>query len=106
MVPILATLLFATGVQAFGPSFDAKKTARSSRTDLAQLPAPTGHRQPTLNDLPPSLRDEEKPAAEAGPTRDSQAGSADVEQSGRENGRRRRPRVPPDDGVPRICDPC
>src|SRR5215467_4443320 len=106
MVPILATLLFATGVQAFGPSFDAKKTARSSRVDLAQLPAPTGHRQPTLNDLPPSLREEEKPGAETNPTQDSQAGSAAVEQRDRSNKQRRTPRVQPDDGVPRICDPC
>jgi len=69
MVPILATLLFATGVQALEPSTDEKTTARSSRADLAQLlPAPTGHRQPTLNDLPPSLREEEEenPSAEAG----------------------------------------
>jgi hypothetical protein len=109
MVPILATLLFATGVQALEPSTDAKTTARSSRADLAQLlPAPTGHRQPTLNDLPPSLREEEEenPSVEAGPTQDSQAGSAEVEQSSRQNGRRRTPRIQPDDGVPRICDPC
>jgi hypothetical protein len=67
---------------------------------------PFGHRQPTMNDLPPSLREEEKSGSDARPTQDPQAGSADVGQSDRQNGRRRTPRVEPNNGVPRICDPC
>ena len=107
MVPLLATMPMI--VQAIGEaSSDAKATAtaRSSHADVAQLQAPIGHRQPTLNDLPPWLREEEKPGAEASPTQNSQAGSADVEQRDRSNEQRRTPRVQPDDGVPRICDPC
>ena len=104
MVPLLAAMLMnPITLVILEPSSDA---ARSSSVDLAQLPAPTGHRQPTLNDLPPSLREEEKPGAEANPTQNSQAGSADVEQKGRRNEHRRTPRVQPNDGVPRICDPC
>ena len=37
-----------------------------------------------MNDLPPSLREEEKSGTEASPTQDPQAGSADVEQSDRQ----------------------
>ena len=103
MVPLLAAMLMnPITLVVLEPSSDA---ARSSRVDLAQLPAPTGHRQPTLNDLPPSLREEEKPGANLNLTQDLQAGSAAVEQKGRSNKQRRTPRVP-DDGVPRICDPC
>ena len=105
MVPLLATILVSPVVQATGePSSDARlnATARSSRADLAQLEAPIGHRQPTLDDLPPWLREEEKPGTEASPTQDSQAGSADVEQKGRRNEHRRTPSVRPNDGVPRL----
>jgi len=108
IVPLLATILGPV-VQAIGePSSDARltATARSSRADLAQLEAPIGHRQPTLDDLPLWLREEEKPGTGASPTQDSQAGSADVEQKDRRNEHRRTPSVRPDDGVPRICDPC
>jgi hypothetical protein len=106
VVPLLATVLVNPVIRAiWEPSTDAT-AARSSRVDLAQLPAPTGHRQPTLNDLPPSLREEETLGPEANPTQDSQTGgAADVEQRDRSNKQRRTPKQP-DDGVPRICDPC
>jgi hypothetical protein len=109
MVPLLATIMVSPVVQATGePSSDVRvaASARSWHIDLAQLEAPVGHRQPTLDDLPPWLREEEKPGTEAKPTQDPQAGSADVEQKGRRSGERRTPRALPDDGVPRICDPC
>ena len=55
MVPLLATILVSPVVQAIGePSSDA-------RMDRVVLPAPVGHRQPTLDDLPPWLREIEKP---------------------------------------------
>jgi hypothetical protein len=46
------------------PSSDARvtETTGSSRTQLAALPAPVGHRQPTLDNLPPWLREIEKQA--------------------------------------------
>src|SRR5262249_40048918 len=106
MVPLLATVLVSPVVQATGePSSDprAAAAARSWRIDLAQLEAPIGHRQPTLDDLPPWLREEEKPGAEA--TQSPQAGSADIEQDQR-HGQQRTPRARPDESVPRICDPC
>src|ERR1700730_13844830 len=95
MVPLLATILVSPVVQAIvEPSFDARVTviARSSPAELAVFQAPIGHRQPTLEDLPPWLREKEKPDTEANPPQDSE--------------QRRTPRVRPDDGVPRICDPC
>jgi hypothetical protein len=58
VVPLLATILVCQVVQAIGePSSDARVTEMtgSSRTQLAVLPAPVGHRQPTLDDLPPWL---------------------------------------------------
>jgi hypothetical protein len=67
-----------------------KAAVEPSQPHLVLMQAPTGHRQPTLEDLPPWLREQEKPDAEATPNR-------------------RQPQVPkarPDDGVPRICDPC
>ena len=74
MVPLLATILVSPVVQAIGElSSDARltATASSSRGDLAQLEAPIGHRQPTLGDLPPWLREMEKPGTEANSTLDS-----------------------------------
>jgi hypothetical protein len=72
-----------------------------------QLEAPIGHRQPTLDDLPPWLRNEEKPGAEANPEAAPQAGNGDADQKDQRHGQRRMPRAKPDDGgVPRICDPC
>jgi hypothetical protein len=59
----------------------------------------------TVDRVRSPLREEEKSGAEASPTQDPQAGSADVEQSDRQTGRRRTPRIEPDNGVPRICDP-
>ena len=65
VVLLLATILVSQVVQAIGePSSDARVTEMtgSSRTRLAVLPAPVGHRQPTLDDLPPWLREIEKRA--------------------------------------------
>ena len=95
VVPLLATILVCQVVQAIGePSSDARVTEMtgSSRTQLAVLPAPVGHRQPTLDDLPPWLREIEKRGPQASPTQDTE--------------QRRTPRGRPDDGVPRICEPC
>jgi hypothetical protein len=105
VIPLASVLAVMLASPAVEPFF-AKVTATTKSAHVAQLPAPTGHRQPTMNDLPPSLREEEKSGTEASPTQDPQAGSADVEQSNRQNGRRRTPRLEPDNGVPRICDPC
>src|SRR6516165_11534524 len=91
MIPLLVMILASSVVQAIGePSADARAAAaaRSWRIDLAQLEAPIGHRQPTLDDLPPWLREEEKPGAEAtqSPTQSPQAGSADIEQKDQRHG--------------------
>lgn len=95
VVPLVATILVEP-IQAIGePSSDASvvATAGSQRADrLAVFQAPVGHRQPTLEDLPPWLREQEKPAPDAN-------SMPDVQQ-------RRAPKARPDDGVPRICDPC
>ena len=75
MVPLLAMILVSPIVQAIGePSSDARvaATVGSSRANLAVLPAPIGHRQPTLNDLPPWLRDMEKPGTEPNPMQGSE----------------------------------
>jgi hypothetical protein len=96
-------------VQAIGePSSNAafSTTPMTARGVLAQLEAPIGHRQPTLDDLPQWLREEEKPGAEANPTPAPEAGTADVDQEDQPHGPRRKSRMRPDDGVPRICDPC
>lgn len=109
MIPFLTTILVSAAVQAIGAPFsDARVTAPSTspRLDLAVLKAPIGHRQPTLDDLPEWLREIEKPGIEAKSTQDPQAGSADVEQRNQRNERRRAPRIRPNDGVPRICEPC
>jgi hypothetical protein len=102
LASVLAGMLASSAVEPFS----AKLTATTKSVHVAQLPAPTGHRQPTMNDLPPSLREEEKSGTEASPTQDPQAGSADVEQRGRRNEQQRTPRIQSNDGVPRICDPC
>jgi hypothetical protein len=89
MVPLLATTLVIPVVEAMGqPSSDP----RTPHVHVAVLPAPIGHRQPTLDDLPPWLREKEKPGTEANPPQDSE--------------QPRTPKVRPDDGVPRICEPC
>ena len=82
LASVLAVMLASPAVEPFS----SKLTATTKSAHLAQLPAPTGHRQPTMNDLQPSLREEEKSGTEARPTQDPQAGSADVEQSHRQNG--------------------
>ena len=87
MVPLLAAILVSPVVQAIGePSSDTRAI------DRVVLPAPVGHRQPTLDDLAPWLREMEKPDTQASPTQDR-------EQRGTPRGR-------PDDGVPGICEPC
>jgi hypothetical protein len=92
MVPLLATIL-ASPVRASNrePLSTATVTAatRWPRAELVILPAPVGHRQPTLDDLPPWLRDMEKPGTQASPTQDPD-----------------QRRTPLDGGVPRICEPC
>jgi hypothetical protein len=106
VIPMVSMLAFVLVSQVVEPFSDARLTAIAKSVHVAQLPAPTGHRQPTLNDLPPSLREEEKSGAEVSPTQDTQAGSANVEQGGQQTGQRRTPREQPDNGVPPICDPC
>jgi hypothetical protein len=109
LVALLMAALVSPAVQAIEePSLDARVTATaiSSRAHLAQLPAPVGHRQPTRDDLPEWLREEENPSEEANPSQAPQAGTADVEQGEQHHGQRRKSRIQPDDGVPRICDPC
>jgi hypothetical protein len=95
VVPLLA-MMPVEPVQAIGEPFsDARGvvTAGSQRpVHLAVFQAPVGHRQPTLEDLPPWLREQEKPAPNANPAPDAQ--------------QRKTPKGRPDDGVPRICDPC
>jgi hypothetical protein len=58
-VPSLV-MLVGPVIQAIGepsPYVRVAATAKSSRADLAQLQAPIGHRQPTQNDIPPSVRE-------------------------------------------------
>ena len=100
----LAIMLVSPVFQAMGepsPDVTVAVTVKSSRAELAQLQAPVGHRQPTQNDIPPSVREEEAPHAEATPQ-----GSSGDGQRGRLKEQRRTPSVQPNDGVPRICDPC
>ena len=92
MAPLLAAIFVSPVVQAIGDTFpNATVTATAGwpRTELVVLPAPVGHRQPTLDDLPPWLREQEKPGTQASPTPDA--------------GQRR---MTPDDRVPKICEPC
>jgi hypothetical protein len=94
-VPLVATMLVEPVQATEEPSSEAGAVATtgSQRADhLAVFQAPVGHRQPTLEDLPPWLREQEKPAPDANPTPDAQ--------------QRRAPKARPDDGVPRICNPC
>jgi hypothetical protein len=108
VIPLWATMLVIPA-QAIGECHsDARAPAIGStwRFKLAQLEAPVGHRQPTLEDLPPWLREEEKPGAEENPEAAPEAHSVDGEQKDQRHGHQRAPRARPDDGVPRICDPC
>jgi hypothetical protein len=92
--------------QILEPSSNARLTAIAKSVQVAQLSAPTVHRQPTLNDLPPALREEEESGAEAGRTQGLQAGTSNVEPGGQQTERRRTPGEQLDNGVPRICDSC
>jgi hypothetical protein len=68
IVALVAMMLVNPFIEAIGEtSSDGRviATAKSSRADLAQLEAPIGHRQPTLDDLPEWLREEEEPSAGA-----------------------------------------
>ena len=56
LASVLAGMLASSAVEPFS----AKLTATTKSVHVAQLPAPRGHRQPTMNDLPPSLREEDK----------------------------------------------
>ena len=85
LVLLLATILVSPVVQAI-------EEPSSGATHLVVLAAPVGHRQPTLDDLPPWLREMEKPGGQASPTQDTE--------------QRRTPQGRPDDRVPRICEPC
>jgi hypothetical protein len=69
-------VLLVGPVQAIGEPSNTR-TPMTVRGVLAQLEAPIGHRQPTLDDLPEWLREEEKPGAEANPTQGPEADSAD-----------------------------
>jgi hypothetical protein len=103
----LAIMLVGPVFQAIGepsPNVTVAAPAKSSCAELAQLQAPVGHRQPTQNALPPSVREEEAPSAAATPQ-----GSSGDGQRGRLKEQRRTPSGQPFDGVdgvPRICDPC
>lgn len=104
MGALLAIMLLGPVFQAIGepsPDVTVGVTVKSSGAELAQLQAPIGHRQPTQNDIPPSVREEEAPHADAAP----QGGSGDGPR-GRLKEQRRTPGLQPNDGVPRICDPC
>jgi hypothetical protein len=87
MVPLLATTLVSPVIQAIDKPYSDGRV-----THLVVLPAPVGHRQPTLDDLPLWLREIEKPGGQASPAQDTK--------------QRRTPQGPPDDGVPKICEPC
>lgn len=107
---ILATLLLASqssNSQAFPPqpAFPANQAFPIVRVGVPE--APVGHRQPTLNDLPPWLRQQE--------TTGSDAGQADQQQPTTDGMQRREqapvhndraPPAAPADGVPRICNGC
>jgi hypothetical protein len=77
MVPLLAAILVSPVVQANG-----EPSSNAGVTHLVVLPAPVGHRQPTLDDLPPWLREIEKPGGQPAPQERH------------------------DEGVPRICESC
>jgi hypothetical protein len=76
----------------------APSVRSSTLVQLAQMQAPVGHRQPTQNDIPPAVRQDEAPGAEASPPPDARSGA----RGGQLNDR---PSSQPD-GVPRICDRC
>jgi hypothetical protein len=71
----------------FYPSLGSSPASADQTRRFAQMPAPTGHRQPTQNDVPPSVLQNEAPASEATPSQ------------------RGKPNAMPD-GVPRICNNC
>jgi hypothetical protein len=97
LIAYLATILLGSVVQS----------SAASRTELAVLQAPVGHRQPTLNDLAPWLREKEGPSVEGPkPTQHPQTGSGDVEQRGQQDDSRRTRTTRPTYGVPNICEPC
>ena len=62
-----SAMIWAAHFQANAdPGALMEPSANSSRSEVAQVQAPVGHRQPTQNDLPPSVREEEAPNAKAG----------------------------------------
>jgi hypothetical protein len=81
---------------------NASEVQNSFRAEFTQLQAPVGHRQPTQNDIPPSVRQEEAPNTGTAPQPGLQ-GSGGGGGALKEN---RRAPSPQPEGVPRICDPC
>ena len=68
MTMISLAVLLVSPVQTVGKQSSSAASSGAPMTlrgVLAQLEAPIGHRQPTLDDLPEWLREEEKPGAEA-----------------------------------------
>ncbi|MCK9908978.1 hypothetical protein MXD81_07555 [Microbacteriaceae bacterium K1510] len=109
-VLILATLLLASqssNSQAFqaNPAFPTNRAFPIERVGMAE--APVGHRQPTLNDLPPWLRQQETQE-----TTGSGAGQADQPRPPATDGMQQREQAPvrndrrPANGVPWICNGC
>jgi hypothetical protein len=95
LVGIGQTGCFAQAAERDG---SATSVRHSSLVQLAQMQAPVGHRQPTQNDIPPAVRQDEAPSSEASPPPDARSGA----RGGQLNDR---PSSQPD-GVPRICDRC
>jgi len=108
-VLILATLLLASqpsNSQAFqaNQAFPTNRAFPIERVGTTE--APIGHRQPTLNDLPPWLRQQETEE-----TNGSGAGQADQPRASATDGMQQREQPPrndrgPANGVPRICNGC
>jgi hypothetical protein len=104
----LAVSFAATGAvsTAADPGGSASAKTPTSR-DVAVFDAPIGHRQPTLGDLPPWLRELE----EAGPGQSTKPATG-VQQRDQKPKQPRRddsghtPESNPYIGVPQICRPC
>ena len=105
-VGFLSAMIWAAHFQADAdPGAMMEPSANSSRSEVAQVQAPVGHRQPTQNDLPPSVREEEAPNAKAGQQQEFEGDSGGGE-GRRPKAQQQTPRARPNNGVPQICDPC
>lgn len=103
---ILATLLLAS--QPFDShAFQADPEPPTSRAlpvhRVGTVEAPVGHRQPTLNDLPPWLREQQTNGSGAGQSDQSRPATDGLQQ--RDQAPVRYDRGPAN-GVPRICNGC